>query len=68
MPALADAARISLLAGDYDVASMTGTLPHPYSEEMAGNGSEASMPAMRGSLTPSMCGRRFDRLRRLPRP
>jgi RimJ/RimL family protein N-acetyltransferase len=36
VPALADAARISLLAGDFDVASMTGTLPHPYSEEMAG--------------------------------
>jgi RimJ/RimL family protein N-acetyltransferase len=34
-PRLADAARIALLAGDYDVASMTGTLPHPYSEEMA---------------------------------
>jgi RimJ/RimL family protein N-acetyltransferase len=30
-----DAARISLLAGDYDVASMTGTIPHPYSEQMA---------------------------------
>jgi ribosomal-protein-alanine N-acetyltransferase len=34
-PALADAARLSLLAGDYDVASMTGTIPHPYSEQMA---------------------------------
>ena len=34
-PALADAARISLLAGDYDVACMTGTIPHPYSEQMA---------------------------------
>jgi [ribosomal protein S5]-alanine N-acetyltransferase len=34
-PALSDAARISLLAGDYDVASMTGTIPHPYSEQMA---------------------------------
>ena len=32
---LSDAARISLLAGDFDVASMTGTIPHPYSEEMA---------------------------------
>jgi ribosomal-protein-alanine N-acetyltransferase len=32
---LSDAARISLLAGDYDVASMTGTIPHPYSEQMA---------------------------------
>lgn len=35
-PALADAARVSLLAGDYDVACMTGTIPHPYSEQMAG--------------------------------
>ena len=34
-PVPADAARISLLAGDFDVASMTGTLPHPYSEQMA---------------------------------
>ena len=34
-PALADAARIGLLAGDYDVACMTGTIPHPYSEQMA---------------------------------
>jgi RimJ/RimL family protein N-acetyltransferase len=34
-PELADAARISLLAGDYEVASMTGTLPHPYTEAMA---------------------------------
>lgn len=34
-PVLADASRISLLAGDYDVASMTGTIPHPYTEEMA---------------------------------
>jgi [ribosomal protein S5]-alanine N-acetyltransferase len=34
-PELADASRISLLAGDYDVASMTGTIPHPYSEKQA---------------------------------
>jgi len=34
-PVIADAARVSLLAGDYDVASMTGTIPHPYSEQMA---------------------------------
>jgi RimJ/RimL family protein N-acetyltransferase len=34
-PELEDAGRISLLAGDYDVASMTGTIPHPYSEQMA---------------------------------
>ena len=32
---LADASRLALLAGDYDVASMTGTIPYPYSEEMA---------------------------------
>jgi RimJ/RimL family protein N-acetyltransferase len=35
VPLASDAARISLLAGDYDVASMTGTIPHPYSEQMA---------------------------------
>ncbi len=34
-PVLADAGRISLLAGDYDVARMTGTIPHPYSEQQA---------------------------------
>jgi ribosomal-protein-alanine N-acetyltransferase len=34
-PVLQDSGRISLLAGDYDVASMTGTIPHPYSEDMA---------------------------------
>ena len=34
-PLLSDAGRISLLAGDIDVASMTGTIPHPYSEQMA---------------------------------
>jgi ribosomal-protein-alanine N-acetyltransferase len=33
--ALADAARVALLAGDFDVACMTGTIPHPYSEQMA---------------------------------
>jgi ribosomal-protein-alanine N-acetyltransferase len=33
--ALSDAARIALLAGDFDVASMTGTIPHPYNEQMA---------------------------------
>jgi ribosomal-protein-alanine N-acetyltransferase len=32
---ISDGANISLLAGDYEVASMTGTIPHPYSEEMA---------------------------------
>jgi [ribosomal protein S5]-alanine N-acetyltransferase len=34
-PELSDAREISLLAGDYEVASMTGTIPHPYSERMA---------------------------------
>jgi ribosomal-protein-alanine N-acetyltransferase len=34
-PVLADAADICLLAGDYDVASMTGTIPHPYSQQVA---------------------------------
>jgi RimJ/RimL family protein N-acetyltransferase len=31
----ADAARIAALAGDWDVASMTGRIPFPYSEEAA---------------------------------
>jgi [ribosomal protein S5]-alanine N-acetyltransferase len=35
MPMLTDAARMSLLAGEYDVACMTGTIPHPYSEQQA---------------------------------
>jgi [ribosomal protein S5]-alanine N-acetyltransferase len=35
LPELSDAARIALLAGDYEVASMTGTIPHPYSEQLA---------------------------------
>jgi [ribosomal protein S5]-alanine N-acetyltransferase len=30
-----DAARIAALAGDWDVASMTGRIPFPYSEEAA---------------------------------
>ena len=30
-----DAARISALAGDWDVASMTGRIPYPYSEHAA---------------------------------
>jgi RimJ/RimL family protein N-acetyltransferase len=34
-PLASDAARIALLAGDYAVASMTGTIPHPYDEDMA---------------------------------
>ena len=33
---VADASRLALLAGDYDVASMTGSIPHPYNERMAG--------------------------------
>ena len=32
---LADAACINLLAGEYEVASMTATIPHPYSEDLA---------------------------------
>ena len=47
-PALADAARISLLAGDYDVASMTGTLPHPYSEQMAAEWIESAAAGEEG--------------------
>lgn len=31
----ADAAGLALLAGDFDVARMTGTIPYPYSEQQA---------------------------------
>ncbi|MEG6507986.1 GNAT family N-acetyltransferase [Methyloligella sp. 2.7D] len=31
-----DAPRLRMLAGDYRVARMTGTIPYPYSEEQAG--------------------------------
>ena len=53
-PVLEDAGRISLLAGDYDVASMTGTIPHPYSEAMAAdwiapNGFARPLPAISGA-------------------
>ena len=34
-PALSDARAIAELAGDYEVASMTGTIPHPYDVDMA---------------------------------
>lgn len=34
-PVPADASRICWLAGDYDVASMTATIPYPYSEQQA---------------------------------
>lgn len=34
-PALSDARAIAELAGDYEVASMTGTIPHPYDRDMA---------------------------------
>jgi RimJ/RimL family protein N-acetyltransferase len=34
-PAPGDARAIAELAGDYEVASMTGTIPHPYTEDMA---------------------------------
>jgi RimJ/RimL family protein N-acetyltransferase len=32
---VSDAERLSLLAGDCDIASMTATIPHPYSEQQA---------------------------------
>ena len=42
-PAISDAGRISLLAGDYDVASMTGTIPHPCSEQQAKDWIESAL-------------------------
>ena len=47
-PEHADAARISLLAGDYDVASMTGTIPHPYSERQAAEWIESVLSGEEG--------------------
>lgn len=32
---LRDARRIAMLASDWDIARMTGRIPHPYSEELA---------------------------------
>ena len=49
-PALADAARISLLAGDYDVACMTGTIPYPYSEQMAAEWLKAAVDGEEGAV------------------
>ena len=46
--ALEDAGRISLLAGDYEVASMTGTIPHPYSEEQAAEWIESAVAGEEG--------------------
>jgi ribosomal-protein-alanine N-acetyltransferase len=43
-----DAARISLLAGDFDVASMTGTIPYPYSEQMAADWIESALGGEEG--------------------
>ncbi len=32
---LSDAARVSFLAGDFDIAQMVSSIPHPYEEQMA---------------------------------
>ena len=47
---LSDAARIALLAGDFDVASMTGTIPHPYSEQMAGEWIGSALEGEEGTV------------------
>ncbi len=47
-PERADAARLSLLAGDYDVACMTGTIPHPYSEQQAAEWIESVLAGEEG--------------------
>lgn len=43
-----DARQISLLAGDFEVASMTGTIPHPYSEAMAASWIEDALAGEEG--------------------
>jgi RimJ/RimL family protein N-acetyltransferase len=48
--ALSDAARIALLAGDFDVASMTGTIPHPYNERMAGEWIGSALEGEEGTV------------------
>jgi [ribosomal protein S5]-alanine N-acetyltransferase len=45
-----DAARIALLAGDFDVASMTGTIPHPYTEQMAGEWIASALKGEEGTV------------------
>ena len=39
---------MALLAGDYEVASMTGTIPYPYSEEMAAEWIESVLAGEEG--------------------
>lgn len=55
-PKPADAARVSQLAGEYDVACMTGMIPYPYSEreavawlQRAGDGEEGVVFAIERS-------------------
>ena len=47
---LSDAPRIALLAGDFEVASMTGTIPHPYSEQMAGEWIGSALEGEEGTV------------------
>ena len=50
LPALADAARVALLAGDYDIARMTAMIPHPYSEEAAAQWLAGALEGEEGTI------------------
>lgn len=45
-----DAGPIGRLAGDFDVASMTGTIPHPYDEAMASEWIQSALVGEEGTV------------------